>query len=392
MTTITGKLQLKPEGRRVLACFRDCWVVVTNYLYEIAPKRYIRDIYPPFGDVPALNPFGMVKKPSPVPITAEVLAGVWNTLLAGNYTLKNIGDAIEQAQDDYNLSVGIFPNIDQVGITYHKLRRLVSVYKSLYSEIVTADLRSISIANQYIPPIQGYEALSLDSIDIEGIEAKANAYLLHQEQVSMSIDDVLPPVTDYGAAQELEGTKSELITCRAENQALKSELERLKQAPAEASKREELESNKKELSKANERIAELEQELAGLHAKKNDNARFWGLLCRDATNEPTYQRVLELTTIVERAKAIKLLDTDKCGRLIFKYKPKSGFPTIANCYRFVEKLQERFQLGHDYKARIVSELIGGLSVTQLEYAKHTYKTKGSKPRNNELIDSLFVFS
>lgn len=375
-----GLLPIRDYKERCLInCFRDCWVVVTNYLYEIAPKRYIRGIYPPFGDVPTLNPFGMVKKPSPAPITAEVLAGVWNALVATDrYIVLDIGDAIDQAREDYELKEDIIPDVNQVSHTYPKVRELVRVYGLIHSDLT----------REFPPKIEEYEALSLDSIDIEGIEAKANAYLLHQEQVSMSIDDVLPSVTDYGTAQELERTKSELIACRAETQALKSELERLKQAP----KREELESNKKELSKAEERIAELEQELAGLHAKKNDNARFWGLLCRDDTKDPTYKRVLDLMTIIERAKGIKLIGTDENGGLVFRYKRRSGFPTIANCYRFVEKLQERFQLGHDYKARIVSELIGGLEVKQLEDAKHTYYTKGCKAKNNELIDSLFVFS
>lgn len=187
------------------------------------------------------------------------------------------------------------------------------------------------------------------------------------------------------------------VQALADPRAKIAEISQLKQAPAKGQEMEELETIKKELeSKAQAlaealgRIAEQEQKIAGLQAKKKEDARFWDLLCRDGAGEQPYKRVLELTTIIERAKRIGLLDTDENGGLVFKYKPKSGFPTIANCYRFVEKLQERYQFGHDYKALIVSELIGGLSVTQLEDAKHTYKTKGSKPRNNELIDELFV--
>lgn len=381
MSTKTGRFELKLEDRSLITCFRDCWVVATNYLYEIAPKRYTSSTFLPHNGLPVLNVYGEVKKPSPVPITAEVLAGVWNALVATdrrNAILMDIGTAIAQAREDYQFDKGICPKVEQVSHTYPKVRALVEVYRAVCDRLT----------HTFAYPIQGYEALSLDSIDVEGIEAKANAYLLHQEQVSMSMDDVIPELGDYSAAQELQHTKSALTDCRAKLK--RTEQEQARKVEELETIKKELESKAQALAEALGRIAELEQEIAGLHAKKNDNARFWGLLCRDGTNETTYQRVLELTTIVERAKGIKLLDTDECGRLIFKYKPKSGFPTIANCYRFVEKLQERYQFGHDYKALIVSELIGGLSVTQLEDAKHTYKTKGSKPRNNELIDELFV--
>lgn len=389
MTTITGKLQLKPEGRRVLACFRDCWVVVTNYLYEIAPKRYIRDIYPPFGDVPALNPFGMVKKPSPVPITAEVLAGVWNLAGDSGVLMSDVGEIIALAREDYVLKEDIIPLIEQVNHTYPETRGLLRVYIEI-KEFLTYE-HMYRVSGLYGTPY------SLDGIDIEGIGAKANAYLLHQEQVSMSIDDVLPSVTDYGTAQELERTKSELIACRAENQALKSELERFKQAPAEAPKREELESNKKELSKANERIAELEQELAGLQSEDSDIEQ------EPTRNTPyTYiarqtkdrnRRMGMLVAIIESAESAGLIEKQiNSSRLRWSEDYSNG--QIAY---FVA--QANIKLGIKSKHRAInwgvwSNLVDGLSATQLRDAKagYTRNDGDGTPTGYERIDEILDIS
>lgn len=371
MSTKTGRFELKLEDRSLITCFRDCWVIVTNYLYEIAPKR-------PHNGLPVLNVFGEVKKPSPVPITAEVLAGVWNALVntdRGDDILMDIGTAIAQAREDYQLDEGIYPDIEQVSHTYPKVRALVEVYQAICR----------GLTGTFAYPIQGYEALSLDSIDVEDIEAKANTYLLHQEQVSMSMDDVLPSIADCGTAQELE---------------------RLKQAPAKGQEMEELETIKKELeSKAQAlaealgRIAELEQELAGLQAELEDATE--EELDEGVDTPYTYiarqpkdrnRRMGMLVAIIERAEGAGLLEKQmNTQRLRWSEHYSNGqiayFVARANSLLGIKARQHNAT-----NWKVWSNLVAGLGDTQLKDGKATYSKRGGsdKPLGHESIDELFV--
>lgn len=394
MSTKTGRFELKLEGRGLITCFRDCWVVATNYLYEIAPKRY-----PPHNEPPMLDRFRSVNNAGPVPIAAEVLAGVWNALLAlEGCTLRDIGDVINEAQEHYQFSAGIYPDKEQVNPIYRKARRLVDVYQCIYSEILITDLTSSRLARECMRSIQGYESLSLDSIDVEGIEAKANTYLLHQEQASLSIDDVLNELFCPTPEEELARAEAELKDYKAENQALKSEISQLKQAPAKGQEMEELQTIKKELeSKAQAlaealgRIAEQEQKIAGLQAELDEGVDTpYTYIVRQPKDRN--RRMGMLVAIIERAEGAGLLVRQmNSSRLKW-----SGDYTNAQIAYFVDRANSLL----DIKARqhnatnwkVWSNLVAGLGDTQLKDGKATYSKRGGsdKPLGHESIDELFV--
>lgn len=402
MSTRTERSELKLEVRRLITCFRDCWVVATNYLYEIAPKRY-----PPHNEPPMLDRFRSVNNAGPVPIAAEVLAGVWNALLAlEGCTLRDIGDVINEAQEHYQFSAGIYPDEEQVNPIYRKARRLVDVYQCIYSEIVITDLTSSRLARECMRSIQGYESLSLDSIDVEGIEAKANTYLLHQEQASLSIDDVLNELFCPTPEEELARAEAELKDYKAENQALKSEISQLKQAPAKGQEMEELETIKKELeSKAQAlaealgRIAELEQEIAGLQAKLEGATE--EELDEGVDTPYTYiarqpkdrnRRMGMLVAIIERAEGAGLLEKQMNTQ---RLKWSEDFNNTQIAY-FVARANSLLGIkAKRYKATnwgVWCRLIDGLKSTQLSQGKtdYTRQDEDGKPDNYEIIDGLFV--
>lgn len=188
------------------------------------------------------------------------------------------------------------------------------------------------------------------------------------------------------------------VQALADPRAKIAEVSQLKPAPAKGQEMEELESIKKELSKANERIAELEQELAGLQSEDSDVEQEptkdtpYTYIAKQTKN--TNERMAMLVAIIDKAEQAGLLVRQMNSSRL----KRSGDYTNAQIAYFVA--QANIKLGikaSKYKAinwQVWCNLVDGLADDKLRNAKagYTRNDDDGTPTGYERIDEILDIS